>query len=388
LRSVLVLCDHYLPGYKAGGPIRSLANVVDRLGAEFHFKVVTRDRDSGDDCPYFEIGVNQWNSVGNAMVLYLSGEKCTLSGLKEVLCSVDWDLCYLNSFFSPTFAIKPLLLRELKLIPKRPVLIAPRGEFSKGALRLKAFKKIPYVILSRLANVYRDVLWQASSVHEEHDIRRWHGKRAQVFVAPNLARGICSNGVDKPLKHPGVLKIAFLSRISRKKNLDGALKILNGVKGKIYLNIYGPTDDARYCAYCMDIVSSLPSNIVVKFHGDVPYEDVVSKLRKNDLFFLPTHGENFGHTILEAFSSGVPVLISNKTPWRDLEAKGIGWDVSLDQPRKLRGIIENCVYMDADEYQKWSKRAEEYAFRIINDDAIVSQNRQLFPSARQCRANS
>lgn len=35
---ILTLADYYLPGYKAGGPIRTLANMVDMLGDEFKFR--------------------------------------------------------------------------------------------------------------------------------------------------------------------------------------------------------------------------------------------------------------------------------------------------------------------------------------------------------------
>ena len=46
--TILSSVGYYLPGYKAGGPIRTLANMVDRLGDEFQFKIVTLDRDFGD----------------------------------------------------------------------------------------------------------------------------------------------------------------------------------------------------------------------------------------------------------------------------------------------------------------------------------------------------
>jgi hypothetical protein len=32
---ILVITGYYLPGYKGGGPIRTLANMVDRLGSRF-----------------------------------------------------------------------------------------------------------------------------------------------------------------------------------------------------------------------------------------------------------------------------------------------------------------------------------------------------------------
>ena len=68
---VLVLVGAYLLGYKAGGPIRSIANLVAALGEKFPFRIVTLDRDLGDKAPFPGVVVNQWIQVGQADVLYL-----------------------------------------------------------------------------------------------------------------------------------------------------------------------------------------------------------------------------------------------------------------------------------------------------------------------------
>jgi hypothetical protein len=62
--TILTSVGYYLPGYKAGGPIRTLANMVGRLGDEFQFKIVTADRDFDDTKPYPEIKIDGWNSKG------------------------------------------------------------------------------------------------------------------------------------------------------------------------------------------------------------------------------------------------------------------------------------------------------------------------------------
>ena len=49
---ILTFIGWYLPGYRGGGPTRTLANMVDRLGDEFEFKIVTSDRDSKDTKSY------------------------------------------------------------------------------------------------------------------------------------------------------------------------------------------------------------------------------------------------------------------------------------------------------------------------------------------------
>jgi hypothetical protein len=43
---VFILVGHYLPGFKGGGPTRSISNLVSALGKEFTFKVTTLDRDT------------------------------------------------------------------------------------------------------------------------------------------------------------------------------------------------------------------------------------------------------------------------------------------------------------------------------------------------------
>jgi hypothetical protein len=103
---ILTFVGYYLPGYKAGGPIRTLANMVGRLGDEFEFKIVTADRDFDDTKPYSKIKLDGWNKVGKADVFYLSPNKRSLSDFKRLLCSTEYDILYLNSFFSPHFTIK------------------------------------------------------------------------------------------------------------------------------------------------------------------------------------------------------------------------------------------------------------------------------------------
>src|SRR3546814_13762415 len=49
---VAVFLRGYLPGYRSGGPLQSIANLVSRLGDEFDFRIITADRDLGNTSPY------------------------------------------------------------------------------------------------------------------------------------------------------------------------------------------------------------------------------------------------------------------------------------------------------------------------------------------------
>src|SRR5579863_7029524 len=69
---ILLLVAHYLPGVKSGGPIRSISNLVEALGDEMDFRVVTTDRDQDEAEHYAGITPDRWTRVGKAEVLYLS----------------------------------------------------------------------------------------------------------------------------------------------------------------------------------------------------------------------------------------------------------------------------------------------------------------------------
>ena len=65
-----------------------------------------------------------------------------------------------------------------------------------------------------------------------------------------------------------------------------------------------------------------------------------------DLLFMPSQGENFGHTMAEALACGLPMLISDRTPWKGLEAAHAGWDVSLDDRTAFAKALQTMLEMD------------------------------------------
>lgn len=376
---ILVFSGYYLPGFKAGGPIRSLQNLVGHLSGKFDFRVITRDRDLGDAAPYSQVSLNEWVRLDEVYVYYLSGTVCTLCSLRKLIREVRPDIIYLNSFLDPVFTIAPLFLRRVGLLHRGVrVVLAPRGEFAQGALVLKAWKKKAFMFLAKWAGLYKGVTWQSSSAAELEDIRRWAGAHADIRVASNLSPG-ARPAVEKLHRKPGSsLRVVTVARVARNKNIAGALSILGVVSKAVDYHLYGPCEDQDYWQECQKIIADLPENIVVTYHGHMPHEQICRELSGYDLFFLPTHGENFGHVILEAFSAGLPVLISDQTPWRDLESKGVGWDISLACPERYHQVLDTVAEMDAAQYNKISARVFAFVESLVNDNEAVRQNEELF----------
>lgn len=341
---ILTFAGGYLPGFKAGGPIRSLANMVAQLGDEFDFHIVAPDRDLGDLVAFDGVAIDAWNTVGKAQVFYRSPSEAGWRALIASLRSMDYDLIYLNSFFSVGASLRPLFYQRQGKLRRCPVLLAPRGEFSPGALAQKPLKKRAFIGLSRALNVYRNITFQASSEHEAVDIARALGA-AFVNVASNIS--VASDLSHRPDTGPRPehckspqLRAAFLSRVSPKKNLDGALSILKKISIPIHYDIYGPIENTEHWNRCLRLIDSLPCNVTVEYKGVLHPEMVEPTLEGYDFFFLPTLGENYGHVIREALSAGLPVLISDQTPWRDLHAKKAGADLALDEPETFVAWIE------------------------------------------------
>ena len=378
---ILTFCEYYLPGYKAGGPIKTILNMVEQLGDEFQFSIITRDRDSGDLSSYSDVIINCWQKVGKAEVLYLNPKQRKLNNLRNILNSNTYDLIYLNSFFSP-FTRNILLLRNLGFIPNTPIIIAPRGEFSKGALNIKRYKKYPYIKLANLWGLYHHLTWQVSSEYEKNELLHWISAKLIIVAAdlPSVPSHISQTQV-RHSKSIETLHIVFLSRISRMKNLDYALSQLQRIKGTVRFHIYGPLEDKKYWLECQQIIKKLPDNITVEYMGTVKPNQVLNIFSQYHLFFLPTLGENFGHVILEALTVGCPVLISDRTAWKGLEKKGIGWDVPLEHPEQFQNILHQCSNMDEKTFSKLSHCAYTFAQKYLNDDTVIEQNRALFQNA-------
>lgn len=390
--TALVLAEVYLPGFMAGGPVRSIAGLVANLGKEFHWKIITTNRDLRSSAPYPEVASDCWVSVGNADVWYASAGRDGALNIINLIRHTPHNLLYLNSFFSPRFAIAPAIARKLGLLSRKPLLIAPRGEFSPGALALKRFKKALYLKFSGLFSVYKDAHWHASTWAEKKDVERVFGvSTRRIFLAQQtkqieVAVDLQVNGrvpVRELRAASRPLRVCFLSRISRMKNLDLALRAVALVRQPVDFAIYGPKEDEAYWRECAALISDLPPHVKVIDGGVVCAQDVPSVLAEQDVFFLPTRGENFGHVLVEAWSAGLPVLVSDQTPWRDLEAKGIGWDLPLDEaclPRFAARIDELALRPPSD-YVAMRERAILAAEAICSDPEAIQCNKRMFMAA-------
>lgn len=373
---ILVFVDWYLPGYKAGGPIRSVANLVQRL--PFDFSIVTSDRDHMDDAPYAKVKTGQWVAGPfRERVMYLPADQMTRAKVKRLMREVDYDFVYINSLFSPRFAILPLRVAR-KYLGSKKVLLAPRGMLKGGALSQKSRKKQMFLRVARLMNLFSGIRWHATNDQEKHEILE-HFPGADVRVAPNLV--VIDRDEFRPRlkKEVGSVKLVSVARVSPEKNVLKAVEYLQASKsaaGSIELKWFGTQQDADYLKQCKSAATKV-EHAEVSFPGEIAPQRIPSVLADAHFFYLPTLGENYGHAIVEAFVHGKPVLISDRTPWRELKEGGMGWDLPLDAAL-FAETLNQLVAMDDEEYAGMVHKATTLGKEIAGNTHDLRSNYALF----------
>lgn len=374
--------DHYLPGYKGGGPIRTIANMRDLLADSVELSIFTRDRDLGSDAPYDTIHVDTWTNSERGPIFYASPKMFGTGGLKMAMTANGYDMIYLNSFFSFRASITAYIwLRRSN--PEVPILLAPRGEFSRGALTIKRLKKRTFLTLVKLFRLYRDVQWHASTEAEKKDIlRQFPSAENSIHVAedPVSLDFPTSASEGHPPRPAGHLRLAFVSRISPMKNLDGLLRILATTTCRTQLDIYGPVEDVAYWEKCKRLIAELPPNTIASYNNELDPMKVSSTFADYDLFALPTHGENFGHVIFEALRAGTPVLISDRTPWKP-DPDGALTAVPLTETNLWRDTLQAAADRTADEKARLRIAARTFAEDFVLHSRIPEKNLSMFLTA-------
>lgn len=318
--SVLILISHYYPGFKYGGPIKTIFNLVKFLGNDFEFKIICSDRDFADTKPYPNIKKNAWHRVGNADVFYVSKLNLNLKFLCKLINETKHDVLHLNGLFDFNFTIKPIILKRLGLINCKFCIIAPRGQLALTALKIKKIKKYFFLFLAKVFKLYDNLYWHASSAHESKDIsREFHNLSGKIKTVPDLIDFNFYGNQRRLIKKNNLneFKLIFLSRITPIKNLDFLLKVLIKVKSKVSLDIYGPQESNQFFKTCVNLIKMAPPNIKIKYKKELKPNKVLKIFSNYDLFVFPTKGESFGYVILEALIAGTPVLLSNKTSWKE-----------------------------------------------------------------------
>ena len=352
MRKILIFAEVYVPGFKGGGPVVSISNLVDLIEEEYEILVCTRNHDFGEKTPYENIVSDSVTHVNKHKILYLSSYG--VLAFWRAMRDFNPDFIYLNSFFSRTTRI---ILSLNFFLWRKPLVVSPRGELLNNSLGIKKWKKSLYLFLFKAAGLDKNFIFHSTDLIETRSLAKIFSiDKSEISEIPNVSKRYTSTPI---IKEKGELRVIFVSRICAKKNLHFALNILRDTTQTITFDIYGPLEDKVYWGKCKKIIKNLPANITVNYNGSLEGNNVVETMRRYHVFLFPTKSENYGHVIVEAMQAGLVPVISDQTPWVNLRENNAGWDISLDNLHEYGVVLETLFYMD-------SKRFAELSQSVIN----------------------
>ncbi len=370
-KKVLICMDWYLPGYRSGGPVTSVKNMVAALQGDYDFYVLTTNQDYKDDQPY-ELPVNSWIQREDCQVKYCDHQALMNGAVKQTIAELSPDAVMVNGIYSKYFCRD--VIKHAKKQGVRKIIVSPRGMLSPGSLSVKGFKKKQYLRLVKATGMFEDVYFHATGEMEREDIRK-HFPDARIAVAPNLPAVLPS---EKPVYTglEGGLRFVTIARVAKEKNTLLAVEAMQEMRGPVALNWYGPTYDEPYLNDCRKVVNEL-KHVEVNFAGSISPEEIPARFAEAHVFYLPTTGENFGHSILEALMHGLPVLISNKTPWNAVQDAGAGWVVEPGH-EELSRVLKDIEAMSYEELKEMSENAYNFASEYLASSKAEEASKAMF----------
>lgn len=365
MKRIFILYPHYWPDFSAGGPVQSLFNLVEFFSDKSDFHLISKIQNTDNKV----FNLNNWNKGKHGENVYITN---TLSYFLVIrlLFKVKPDVIFINGIFTAVTTIPGILYGA---ITGTDMIISPRGMFQNWALQKKSFKKKIYLKLFR-SLMPKHSQWHATSEQEAKEIRLQFGKDVPIWIAPNIPRKPVTVSSVKPRIEGDTLKIIFLSLINSNKNLEMVIDAIKSLKMNISLDIYGHIADEQYWKSCKSKINGL-SNIMYK--GAVDSDQVQNIMSRYHFFILPTMGENFGHAIFDALSVGLPVIISKKTPWDNVEEFGAGFYCDEVSTTELVHLLEKMESLSTEQHSNLCIGALNYAWNYVHSRNYESEYRFL-----------
>ncbi len=361
---ILLLYPYYWPFYGAGGPVQSLFNLVDFFSESATFYLISHSKDINGENSALPIQEDVWVQGPNHEYCYYTKTISPFTLLK-VFNDCKPDVVLINGVFHWHTSFVGVLLARMKGVS---TIVSPRGMLQPWALSRGKVKKKIFLFFFELL-LTKNIRWHATNEQEQNEILNIFGKDQLVFVAPNIPRKVSAGTKIENFQSTEKIKLVFLSLINPNKNLHVAIDAVSADSNRFSLDIYGPIIDENYWSKCSTLLKA--DSIIYK--GSVPPWEVPSVLQEYHFFVLPTEGENFGHAIFDSLASGVPVIITDRTPWQNVDSHNAGFYINLTDKNSLPNVLEKIATLSNEEYNQYRSNSIRYAKTYLSGRNFIEE---------------
>lgn len=187
----------------------------------------------------------------------------------------------------------------------------------------------------------------------------------------NIGMQVVPNGVDTETFQPrydsngDLLQLLCVARLTPRKRIKDIIKALEGVKKtKLVIIGEGPQENKlKKLAYKLDIEDK------VEFLGYIPHQNLPERYQQADIFVMPSLNEGMSNTILEAISSGLPVITTQTGGTEELIGEN-GIVVPKKSPSSVKSAIQeyrNNPVKLREQAENSREIAEEMSWKNVAD---------------------
>ena len=332
---ICLVSSSFHPATFYGGPISATWGLSKKLAENGYEIYVSTTNANGDE--KLSVESNHFLEKENHVFVKYYNEqiinKFSFSFLFGIWFDIKKsDIVYIQYLFHYTVLFSLLF----SVFQKKKIVVCPRGSFSFFTLNNK-FILIKLLWLNFFVRPFlKKIIWQACSYLEEKDI---------LNKFPNANVKVINDGIDYEAFQNSILvsrnellnkftgitfndvsNIFFsMGRLHKIKGFDVLIDAFNLLleKDKYAKLIIAGADDGVW-RKLKNQINKLNLGSSVFLIGAVNFEDKKLLFNNCDYFTLASEFESFGIVIAEALSCGKPVVISNKTPWKDIQINNCG----------------------------------------------------------------
>ncbi len=387
--NVLLVTPYFFPSLYYGGPVRVTYEIARRLVNCGHsVSVVTTD--VFDKTSRYD---KRAESIDGVTVHYFKNISNHLAcryhaflplGLYSFLRdeTSKYDVIHIHEYFT----LLAVLAAKFGRKDHVPILLSAHGSMPVDGARGNEGRKS---IFNRL---FRGTIAESVSIAIAlNGEEKGHYVRAGI---PDNRIEIIPNGIDSSefQQMPSCMEfrerynikkeesiILFVGRIHQIKGLDLLMKSFGDVARKLprwKLVLVGPDDGAMQTLQSIALESGISSKIL--FTGLLSGREKLAAYAAADIFVLPSRSEGFPVTVLEACASGLPVIVSKACHFPEVQARGAGFEVDLNE-HSLSAAIEKLA--DPESRVSMGTRAKQMVMDNYDWGSIVTRIESAYQKA-------
>ena len=264
-------------------------------------------------------------------------------------------------------------------VRRRPFVISPHGMLDPWILsRGRVQKKVASFL-------YESYAWNNCSFFqalnaEEADAIRSVVPKANVEIIPNAVE-FPSDCPDISIDNDGFFKLLYLGRFHEKKNLLSLISAINAIPEKVYRKrpvklVLAGWGDGKYIKKMKDEIGVIFPNRF-EFVGPVFGHEKNKLFRNSSAFILPSLSEGMPMAVLEAWSFGLPVLMSSKCNFSDSFSDGAAIKVSTEMT-ELSYAIQDFLSKSNSEIVDLGRCGYQFASKNYNWDLVCNKYLELY----------